>query len=138
MLYLALADKELDTINQSYKGIHLYLINAKKDTITLPAIDGCLYIIQQAKDYMGNWRTIEQYPRSWCAMSYHDISLPPNNYFRFTVPRYDGIYNTELRFKLGIDRETVLYSHSYKGAINFGQFFIRGKYLPSGLMDAHY
>ena len=137
-IYLALAQDEIDTIYNNYKGMHLYLINSKQDTLTLPGIDGSLYIIQEAKDFLGNWRLIEQYPTSWCGNSYFDISLPPNNFMRFTVPRYDGMFKTEFRFRLNIDSETILYSNSYVGKINPGQFFINGKYLPGNLMDPYY
>ncbi|MDN5215229.1 hypothetical protein QQ020_24325 [Fulvivirgaceae bacterium BMA12] len=137
-LYLALASNEIDTVYNNYKGIHLYLINAKKDTLTLPGIDGSISIVQEARDLTGNWRPVEQYPKSWCGNSFYDINLPPNNFIRLTVPRYDGMIRTELRFALAIDAETILYSDSYVGKINPGQFFINGKYLPGNLMDPNY
>lgn len=138
VIYFALANKEIDTITKDIKGVHLYLINSKPDTIELQAIDGCLFIVQEAKDILGNWRVIEQFPKSWCANSYYGVTLPPNKYFRIQALKYDGIFKTELRFKLVLNSETVLYSNPYSGGVNFGQFFINGKYLSGNIMDPHY
>jgi len=116
---------KVDTVDitvyaDKYFAYKLYLINASKDTVKIPAQDGLIKIIQQAKNKREKWQDIENFINSWCGNSYHSIALPPNEYQIFATPIYKGEFKTQLRFKLEIGKQ-IIYSNSYWGEINYGQ-----------------
>lgn len=103
-----------------YFANKLYLINASKDTVRIPAQDGHIKIIQQAKNKKGKWQDIENFINSWCGNSYHFVTLIPNEYQIFATPIFKGEFKTQLRFKLELEKQTI-YSNIYWGNINYEQ-----------------
>ncbi|MEM6686567.1 MAG: WG repeat-containing protein, partial [Bacteroidota bacterium] len=130
--------------NEKYKGHQLYVYNTTKDSIFFNAQDSRLYMNIQAKDEDGTWKDIEYIPSSWCGNSYHNVFLAKNSFWEFTIPKYEGAIATKLRVKLLYksdhkDKESqVLYSEEFDGSINPAQFWYKGNYIPSGMMDPYY
>lgn len=128
---------------EEYNGVKLYVANATKDTFYFAAQDSRLYLKLQARDTKGEWRDIEYLPNSWCGNSYHSLFLPPEHYWEFVVPVYDGEFYTRLRAELIYKREKkdeeeiAMYSNEFDGSVNPGQFWRIQPYEPSGLMDPY-
>jgi hypothetical protein len=52
-------------------GVRVFLINQSRQTLAFRACDSRLYIVQQAQQADGTWRSIEYPPTSFCGNSYH-------------------------------------------------------------------
>ncbi len=136
-------DSEIkDIYKKEYKGIKLFVRNNSKDTIFFDAQDSRLDLKIQAKDKKGKWRDIEYSPNSWCGNSYHSLFLPFNHFWEFTIPVYEGEFQTELRAKLSYKKtlegkEKSIYSNTFKGSINPAQFWRKQTYYSKGLMDPY-
>ncbi|MES2691581.1 MAG: hypothetical protein V4658_14330, partial [Bacteroidota bacterium] len=111
---------DLTVFADKYFANKLYLINASKDTVNIPAQDGRIKIIQQAKNKNGEWQDIENFINSFCGNSYYTLRLAPNEFQIFATPIFKGEFKTQLRFKLEIDKQ-IIYSNLYSGQINQGQ-----------------
>lgn len=107
---------------EKYKGIRLLLINTMAKEQWFPALDGRLYIIQEALDTDGKWKPVEAFPASWCGNSYHRVRLGCNEYWEFSAPLYHGSFKTKIRFRLGQDDGSAVYSNEFEGSVNPGQF----------------
>ncbi|MDQ3100752.1 MAG: hypothetical protein M3R08_05150 [Bacteroidota bacterium] len=124
-----------------YKGTLVRVRNHGPDTVFFPAQDSRLYMWTQAlrsKEYAD----IEYLPSSWCGNSYHTLFLAPGEHWEFVMPKYEGRINTRLRLALktghAFDLEgSTLYSHSFPGAVNKGQFKHKQGHAPQGLMDPY-
>ena len=123
---------DITVYKDRYFAYKIYLINASKDTVRIPAQDGLIKIIQQAKNKRGKWQDIENFRNSWCGNSYHSIALPPNEYQIFATPIYKGEFKTQLRFKLEIGKQ-IIYSNTYWGEINHGQLLDEKKKNKTGI-----
>lgn len=134
----------------NYIGMGVYLANTSNDTVLFGAQDSRLKMKVQAKNKNGEWQDIEYLPSSWCGNSYHWLSLPPQQYWSFLTPVYEGSFKTKLRIaakymdksdpkttSLWSMEEIDLYSNEYEGYINPGQFWRKPEYYPSGLMDPY-
>lgn len=120
----------------------LYIQNYSVDTIQFKAQDSRLDLKLQAKNKNGKWKDIEYLPSSWCGNSYHIIELPTNCYWQFTLPRYEGDFETLLRAELKYinpktKKEKLIYSNEFNGSINPGQFWRKPDYTPRGIMDPY-
>ncbi len=132
-------EKGLGIVAEEFK---LYIKNYSKDTISFEAQDSRLNLKLQAKNIDGEWKDIEYLPSSWCGNSYHSIKLPTNSYWVFDLPKYEGAFETLIRAELEyIDPETkeekFIYSNSFKGSVNPGQFWREPGYVPRGIMDPY-
>lgn len=133
----------IDTFDNRFYGVKLFVSNTSNDTIVFNAQDSRLYLKLQAQDEKGNWKDIEYLPSSWCGNSYHTIDLEPNAYWDFEMPSYKGAFQTKIRASLEYvdpenkDKTKVVYSNVIKGSINPGQFWNKGSYHPTGLMDPY-
>ena len=85
----------------------------------------------------GEWQAIEYLPGSWCGNSYHSVYLKPKHYWSFVAPRYSGSIQTELRFKLQLSPEQILYSETYVGGVQPEQFELKQGHQPTNLMDPY-
>lgn len=119
-LTLKVDTADLTVFADKYFAHKLYLINASIDTVNIPAQDGRIKIIQQAKNKNGGWQDIDNFINSFCGNSYYPLRLAPNEYQIFASPIFKGQFKTQLRFKLEIDKQ-VIYSNSYSGLINYEQ-----------------
>lgn len=108
--------------DEKYKGTKLLLINTTGKEEWFPALDSRLYIIQEAIDKDGKWKPIEAFPTSWCGNSYHRVRLGSKEYWEFSAPLYHGSFKTKLRFRLGQDERSAVYSNEFEGSVNRGQF----------------
>jgi hypothetical protein len=131
--------KYLEAIN----GVKLYIANTTKDTLFFDAQDSRIYVKIQAKDLDGEWKDIEYSPSSWCGNSYHSLFLPPNYFWEFVTPVYQGEFKTILRAQLlykpnrNQKENSIIYSNEFNGSINPGQFWNKQPYYPKGLMDPY-
>jgi len=120
----------------------LFLKNFSKQGISLAAQDSRLDIKLQAKNKKGTWADIEYLPNSWCGNSYHTIALPSLYFWEFTLPKYQGSFNTELRATLsytetGAEKPKTIYSNTFKGSVNPGQFWRKPNYKATGIMNPY-
>ncbi|MGH1387164.1 WG repeat-containing protein [Kordia sp.] len=128
---------------KEYKGHKLYVYNTTKDSIFFDAQDSRLYMNVQAKDSNGDWKDIEYLPSSWCGNSYHNLFLAKNSFWEFTIPKYEGAFQTKLRVKLLYktnhkDKDSkIVYSDEFDGSVNPAQFWYKGSYTRSGIMDPY-
>ena len=150
-------DNDLSFFNAA-KGMWVGVGNTTRDTIFFNAQDSCLYMKMQAKDKDGEWRDIEYLPSSWCGNSYHVIMLPPDRYWSFVAPVYEGTFATTMRIALtyidpsekadphsklssrlgyGGKRELIMFSGEFNGSVNPGQFWRRVEYSAAGIMDPY-
>jgi len=132
-----------DTFARQYKGQAMYVANSTLFPIRFNAQDSLLYLKLQAKDSQGNWRDIEYLPSSWCGNSYHTLLLVSGQYWRFSIPAYQGSLQTFVRASLAyIDptdpkKEKILYSNAISAGINPAQFWNKQAYTPVGIMDPY-
>lgn len=133
---------EITEWGEGYAGFNVYVINTARDTIFFQAQDSRLYMIVQAMNRIGEWKSIEYLPNSWCGNSYHKLYLPSGAYWNFEIPVFKGRYKTKLRISLSY-RESpdgnnhIVYSNEINGSINAGQFWRKKKYTPNGIMDPY-
>lgn len=128
----------LDSIHQ---GLVVTLRNHGPDTAFFPAQDSRLHMWAQALRG-GDYADIEYLPSSWCGNSYHTLYLAPGEYWSFTMPKYKGKQLTRLRLVLEyqqvLDGERLpLYSHTFPGAVNRGQFSTKQGHVPQSIMDPY-
>jgi hypothetical protein len=137
--------KEQATINGQFRGIAAYVYNTKQDTFNIDVQDNRLYIVAQALNSRGEWQNIEYNPSSWCGNSYYSIKLMPDEFWKFEIPVYDGDMSTMLRLKFdwikryarsGKEIKTI-YSNTFPGKVNLGQFWRKEGHSPSNLMDPY-
>jgi hypothetical protein len=143
VLAITIDTAKRDTFANKYCGFKLFISNATRDTINFNAQDSRLYLKLQAQNTKGNWTDIEYLPSSWCGNSYHIIKLEPKAYWSFVLPKYQGEFQTNIRAELKfIDKnnpkkERIIYSSTFSGSINPGQFWNKRTYYPDGLMDPY-
>lgn len=129
---------------KNYKGHSLYIINTSNKEIEFDAQDSRLYAVMQALNKDGKWQDIEYLPSSWCGNSYHTMTLEPNYVWHFSIPIYQGNFQTLLRLKLTSkdnyedeNKSVTHYSHSFSGSINLSQFWRKPNYFSRGIMDSY-
>ena len=119
--------KENTRYHNKYEGFSLYLINDLDYPVSAPSVDGALYIVLQARDTDGTWKPIENYPNSFCGMSYVDTQINPKQYWKYSIPQYFGSYKTKIRAELrlnGPDNKYItIYSDEISGYVNPAQFW---------------
>ncbi len=119
-----------------YRGMRVFLLNGTDAPAEFAASDSRLSIVQEARDSEGVWKPIEYLPSSWCGNSYHKVFLAPGTCWEFAAPRFDGAFETELRFRL--EREAGdLVSNTFPGRIHPEQFEVKRPYEAQGLMDPY-
>ncbi len=136
-----------DTFAKEFYGVKCYVVNDTKEAIEFNASDSKLSMLLQAMDAQGHWKDIEYVPSSWCGNSYHTVFLPPQHYWNFAIPQYDGAIGTRLRVRLDYiepgaagnrkTAEKTVYSNEFAGKINPGQFWRKEEYNPAGIMDPY-
>lgn len=128
---------------EAFLGNKLYIANVTQDTFVFAAQDSRLYLVIQAKDPNGDWKDIEYLPSSWCGNSYHQVFLPPKHQWEFTIPVYEGAFQTVLRAQLfGVSKKldeegTYVLSNEFPGSVNPAQFWRKRTYYSSGIMDPY-
>ncbi|MFM9952118.1 MAG: WG repeat-containing protein [Saprospiraceae bacterium] len=136
-------------IDKKWIGYKLYVANTTHKNIEFNAQDGRIYMKLQARDANGKWRDIEYLPSSWCGNSYHIQSLKKNQYWSFSIPKYNGAIKTQIRASLTYNASTskseerrndntiTIYSNEFEGSINPGQFWRKKDYYPGSIMDPY-
>ena len=117
-------------IHSWHGGIQLFVANNSTDTSYFMTIEGALYLKLQAQDKYGNWKDIEYYPEPICGRSFYMHQLGPDEYWKFTLPRYEGEFKTKIRAELVYRKnkngeDNILYSNIVDGSVNPGQFWLK-------------
>jgi hypothetical protein len=133
---------EITEWGNGYAGYNVYVINTASDTMFFQAQDSRLYMEIQAMNKLGEWKSIQYLPNSWCGNSYHKLYLPSGTYWNFATPVFKGRYKTKLRIYLIYKespqgKDEIVYSNEIYGSINAGQFWRKKKYTPNGIMDPY-
>jgi hypothetical protein len=124
-------------------GMKVFLYNTTPDTVFFSAQDSRLYMTIQAQDSNMQWKDIEYLPSSWCGNSCHTLYLPPDSYWEFDAPVFEGKMKTSMRIKASYRSEfeseesISFYSREYPGSVNPRQFTNKEEYTPGGLMDPY-
>ncbi len=125
------------TFDGSFQGFRVILANTTRKAVPFPAADSRLGIIREALDTEGNWKPIEYLTSSSCGNSFHHVFLPPDHYWSFAAPVYEGPFDTTMRFVLYFDYEVdPIYSNSFPGSIYPEQFSIEQHQEPADIMDS--
>ncbi|WP_295125513.1 hypothetical protein [uncultured Chitinophaga sp.] len=121
-IYLYINEKETVTLDRTYRGNVLYLVNTADSNLTLNASDSYIRIMTEALDDKGKWKPVMYFPSSWCGNSYHEITLAQNEYWSFATPVFKGNFKTKLRYTLSIGGQQQLISNEIVTYINKEQF----------------
>lgn len=128
-----------DTFEKSYHGRRIEVFNTTADTIHFDAQNSRLYMKTQALDLKGNWQDVEHLSGSWCGNSYHQLSLPPGQYWPFTAPVYAGDILVKMRIALTWLRDgrepAVVYSPVFDGNLNPAQCWRKPDLHSNNIMD---
>jgi hypothetical protein len=106
---------------QEQAGMTLLVVNAGRSSLSLPASDSRIDIVQEARLPSGEWQVIEHLPQSGCGNSYHDVTLGPGRMWAIAAPRYGGTVAVPLRFRLDLPEQGVVYSNTFTGAVQPSQ-----------------
>jgi hypothetical protein len=124
---MVLKKNEKSIFHNEYAGISLYLINDCKHAISVPSVDGALYLLMEAKDKNGEWRRIETHPSKFFHSRFQVRNISPKHYLKYSIPEYSGGFNTKLRAVLQIydkkEKLISIYSDEISGSINPAQFW---------------
>ena len=114
---------------RSRKAVLLRLINRTEKTVAFSACDSSLYIVQEALDRQGQWKSLERFPDTFCGNSYHRVFLESNEYWEFFAIQRSGSLKTKLRFRLEPGGEGAiaagggdLLSNEYDGSVDPTEF----------------
>ena len=137
--YLKVNANDRSIFGNGYLGGKLYIINSTDTAMTFEAQDSRLYCNLQALNKKSIWEDIEYLPSSWCGNSYHKVILGKSEFWEFTIPIYQGDYQTKLRYKLIKNKKgTAFYSNTFEGRINSSQFIGEKEgYTPQDIMDPY-
>jgi hypothetical protein len=107
-----LKDAEGIHMKNSSKDFTVWIVNNSKDTIKIPAQDGSIMAIKEAKDKKGKWRPIEYWAYSGCGVSYQDVLIAPGKSVQFPANSSKGDFTTKVRFKI-IGKNKFMYSNEF-------------------------
>ena len=107
----------------STKGIEIYIKNTSKDSLEIQTQRGSLFIIQEAKNELGEWKPIEYWLYSDSGSAYSHITLKKEEIVKTITRSYEGELNTEIRVKL-YTGDKVYYSNSIRSNIHPSQFML--------------
>lgn len=123
--------------NGKFAGQSVFLVNDSDTTVRFDASDSRLPIIAEAIVGDSIWMPIEYLPSSWCGNSYHYLYLSSGKYWRFTVPVYGGKIKTKLRYKIMLDKTSVLTSNEVTVYINEPQLYEKEMNNDNSLMNPY-
>lgn len=137
--YLMIDEKNLSTIDDTFLGCLLYLVNTSGAWIKLTASDSRLNIVAEALNEKNEWTPISFLPQTWCGNSYHTVILDNNEYWSFDIPVFKGTFKTKLRYTLTFANDTKISSNEIVTSLNMGQFDNNKKegYYSSNIMDPY-
>jgi hypothetical protein len=138
---------EVDTLrtvpmDSIYRGQRVWLRNEGPDTVFFPAQDSRLAMWTQSLRN-DTFADIEYLPSSWCGNSYHTLYLAPGEEWSFVMPKYEGRKPTRLRLVVewkehpGQEGVRRLFSTTFPGGVNKGQYSRKQGHQPQGLMDPY-
>lgn len=137
--YLLINEQEVTTIDRSYLGCKLYLLNTTDSAVNIGASDSRLSILMEVIDPNGRWKEISYLPSSGCGNSYHQVVLDSHEFWDFDLPIFKGDFETKFRCKMYMGDEEYLYSNHISTKINLSQLNpenVQG-YTSSGVMDPY-
>jgi hypothetical protein len=129
-IYLHIDESKTAIYRKQNLGYQLYIVNSSDSLLTLTATDSRLNIVAEA--YVdGVWQDIEYLPRVWCGNSYHTVFIESNQFWTYTVPKFEGNLKTKIRYRMLLTRafnpqsDTVndgyIYSNEIEVSINPSQ-----------------
>jgi WG containing repeat len=141
--FLAAGDFSEGLAEARVSGTYGYIdVTGRFDTIHFHAQDSRLYMKTQAMDRQGKWQDIEHLYSSWCGNSYHELSLPPGQYWSFTAPVYAGDIPVKMRIALTWQRDrngsrepAEVYSPVFEGKVNPAQFWRKPDFHADNIMN---
>lgn len=108
--------------NRNYvRSYPVFIRNRTKDSIFLDNQDGRLFLIQEAKDEHGQWKSIEYWRYAFCGNSYGKTGMGPDDIIVIKKMQYGGTFQTQMRLKLRTNNQ-IVYSEPYDGSIHIEQF----------------
>jgi hypothetical protein len=132
---LMVRTNESTTTWGNYAAMQGYIFNTTGSALSVPAIDGNVYVTLEAKNEAGGWTEISYIARPGCGNSYHHVLLGSKQYWKFSVPVFKGAYKTTMRLSMKVSvAETwhtrnepyqdnlPIYSNEFEGYVNPGQF----------------
>lgn len=116
----------IDTQNSPADFFKVNLVNTSAQPLSIKTQNGSLIMIQEAKNLKGEWKPIEYWLYDWGDGSFFNKqNLEAGNSITFYAPRYKGKFETDIRFKLKISDQKVIYSLPFKGTISPAQFELK-------------
>lgn len=120
---LAIAPAE-EQPQKEFIAFRLYNLTAQAQIFTTQ--NGSLIMIQEAKDPSGDWKPIEYWDYDWgIGSDFGQLALAPKHSVLFTVPLFEGDFETSVRLKLKVSNtpsSPTLYSEEFTAKVNLGQF----------------
>lgn len=108
---------ESDSIQSKYyKSYPVYILNGDSQKLTIGWGDK-IPISKQAKDSLGDWRTIETAFSHFCGTGLKALNLAPKELIVTTTVIYSGEYRTKIRLHYNGN-----YSNEIEQNINYNQF----------------
>lgn len=130
---ILILEKTIDTLHSEFvfydtdkleKSLYsIYVFNNTKDSLIIERQDRSFYLIQEAKNKIGEWKPIEYWRYSTCGNSYLSDKLKPNGIMKTVSIAYNGDFETQIRFKL-LSFNKVYYSNPINGFVKLSQFTI--------------
>jgi hypothetical protein len=117
-----------------YSKVYIYLINKSDSAVNYSSQDGKIPMIREAINDKGEWQPIEYWEWSWCGNSYHSGAISPGKNYCMNTFVYGGAIRTKIRFKMLLGNY-ILYSDSYNGRVNKGQFIKPKNMYEKGFLD---
>ncbi len=102
--------------SKNYKSYPVYMLNNDNQKLTIGWGDK-IPISKEAKDSLGNWRTIETAFSHFCGTGLKALNLAPNEIVLTSTIIYSGEYKTKIRL-----RYKGIYSNEIEQSINYNQF----------------
>ena len=134
--FMKIDTTRITTFAKGINGYTLFMVNKSDTIVRLTASDSRLKVIAEVY-YEGKWQAIEYLPRSSCGNSYHGVYLNKNEYWSFSIPKFDGKIKVQLRYRLMLGKDQFIYSNKIEAQINVGQLTQKQDHQPSGIMDPH-
>jgi hypothetical protein len=110
------------------KWLRLRLVNRTEKVVAFSACDSQLFLVEEALDRDGRWRTLERFPESICGNSFHRVFLEPEQYWDLSALPREGSFKTKLRFRLEKGDKAIaegagtIYSNEFDGSISRSSF----------------
>jgi hypothetical protein len=136
-LFLKIDTAEVLDIQGLCNGYKFYIVNKADTVIPFSASDSRLSVLAEVL-VDGKWSPIEYLLSSGCGNSYHTVYLKPGEYWEFEVPKFTGVIQSKLRYRLELRYGVYLYSNEINTSFNKAQLTNKQSYNSQNLMDPYF